>query len=213
MKKLWLTGSMAAAARASVLLACAAACALSLAACGSGPSKSDIKTAVDAQFQKDDPICWNVTNPNPTFPLRVTTNPNRPLHAILQGLAHENLITLQQVEGSGFFAQPATQITITDKGNAAKAWTPGKGFCVGRRGVDVVQDFTEPAPANGVTVSQANFTWKVVDVPPWATREDFAGVPGMTRPGEGKAILVKTNEGWRADQVSTDQDLKDAGGG
>jgi len=200
-------------ASSKALGALAAAACMALAACGSGPSKSAIKTAVDEQLQKGDPVCWGVTNPNPTFPLRVTVNANRPLHAILQGLAKENLITVQPVQGSGFFSQPAAQITITDKGNTAQVWTPGKGFCVGRQGVDEVKEFTEPAPANGVTMTQADFTWKIVDTPSWVSRPDYAGVPGMTQSGEGKAILVKTNEGWKAQQVSTDQDLKDAVGG
>ncbi|END9087490.1 DNA-directed RNA polymerase subunit beta, partial [Yersinia enterocolitica] len=61
-----------------------------------------------------------------------------------------------------------------------------------------IKSWTEPSEGNGVKMTQVTFTWKLDSVPGWVDKKAFSGVKGMDEPVETKIVLVKTNDGWKA---------------
>lgn len=51
---------------------------------------------------------------------------------------------------------------------------------------------------NGAKITQVTYTWKLDGVPGWVDKNAFSGVKGMAEPEEAKIVLVKTNNGWKA---------------
>ena len=179
----------------------AAACIASFAltGCHAGPSKGDIKDALNTGLAKDSSVCWSVTDRNAVFPLRVSADMQH-IHPILLGMRKEGYVALSRVTATGFFGGDILQVQVTPAGAGKNVWTPGQGFCVGRKVVDEVRQWTVPSSAEGMSVTYVDFTWKVDDLPGWANRDDFAGVGGMREPVAAKVALVKTNSGWQVQQ-------------
>lgn len=86
---------------------------------------------------------------------------------------------------------------ITPTVQAAEWWDRQEGWCVGKRAVADIQEWTLPGKDSGQPM-QVKFTWKLVDVPAWAQRPEFESIPGMREPVEGEATLVRTSNGWVA---------------
>jgi hypothetical protein len=71
------------------------------------------------------------------------------------------------------------------------------GFCIGRREVDEVIRWTEPASEGGAQAIRIEYTWKLGDRPSWASEELFSTVPGISKPVEDLAVAQKTSDGWQ----------------
>jgi len=75
-------------------------------------------------------------------------------------------------------------------------------LCYGRRDDIDVTNFTEPAEALGVKVSNVKFNYKIIDVPTWATNASITQIykwlPEKTNGAvlEDNQDLVLTNNGW-----------------
>jgi hypothetical protein len=136
--------------------------------------------------------CWNFTGGSTlTFPVRlnnmmgeVSKNP------IAKGLLNGGYITLtpeRMLPGASVFDDlgRAHQLVldVTPKGKSEGVWNAGHGFCVGRRAVDSVDRWTEPANTNGVQAIQIDYKWKIVDRPSWASDDLFSDVPGREETG------------------------------
>lgn len=94
-----------------------------------------------------------------------------------------------------------------DVGEAGGMFREGKGgFCFGKATVKEITEFTAPADAGGVQLSQVTFTYQVSDLPAWAKLPEIsAAIPALKdavesekNPLKGKAILILTNNGWKA---------------
>lgn len=74
----------------------------------------------------------------------------------------------------------------------------GAMLCVGTTQVENINYFTEPTPHRGYTVSQVNYTAKLIPEK-WAKNlvRDHKALKEMNNQLERNATLVKTNEGWR----------------
>lgn len=172
-----------------------------LAGCSGGPSKGDLKDGLSTFF-KDKPqeACWNVENSQAVqWPIRIPlAGMDKAQLGIVDGVNRSGIATVtsapvQQGDGQTVLA---LTITLTDKGKAAKAWDPQKGFCVGTRQVQDVTEFTVPnKDTEGMT--DVKFTWRYDDLPSWVERDKFPRLAGMAAPVNDEAMMQKTNNGWR----------------
>lgn len=173
--------------------------AAALAGCSGGPSKGDLKDGL-AQYFKDKPdVCWNVENSAAVqWPIRIPMDGmSKEQMGILDGVNREGIATVTTGPvPEGFTTVFAFTINLTDKGRSAGAWDAQKGFCVGKKTVDEVNEFTIPGKDSAGT-SDVKFSWKIDDLPSWVERDKFPKLPGMNAPVNDEAVLAKTNNGWR----------------
>ncbi len=83
---------------------------------------------------------------------------------------------------------------LNEKGREHIIWD--KGVCVGRRNVTEIVEYTEPGELMGRTFTEVTYKYDVIlnDVVPDLGLEDKVKAK---LPGEGEAVFVKTNKGWR----------------
>jgi hypothetical protein len=99
---------------------------------------------------------------------------------------------------------PGKQYSLTDAGTKALEKPGRTSFCVGHRKVDEVVQFSEPNSGMGQTVSQAKYTYTVVDVPAWANdpavQAAFPELVQTLKPKqEARVDLSLMNDGWTAE--------------
>ncbi|MBP6190681.1 MAG: hypothetical protein KA999_00800 [Acinetobacter sp.] len=176
---------------------------LALSAC-SDPKKAseaNFKKAIQAALDSDNEAKFCFTEGR--FP--ETENPyNKDRNNILQVLEKEGLLSSSMVEQKGFFGGEAKQIKQYDLAEAGKKFVLDNQFCVGKLEVIKVTNFTEPSDGLGQTVSQADYTYTIKDLPNW-TKDPIlqAAYPksfGKLAKGEElekKMNLVLTNNGWQ----------------
>jgi hypothetical protein len=169
-----------------------------LAGCGMGPSAGELAHGINEELKKEK-ICWNVQNSEGiSFPMQVRINRFRnddENDKIINGLFSDGY-----AEGSvkrGSFGVDKLTINLTAKGNDAKVWVPGKGFCIGHYGVDEIKQWTEPGQQAATVSTTVDFTLKLQDIPNWAQSPAFADIRGMTQPLDAVAVFIKTNQGWK----------------
>ncbi|MCL2625650.1 MAG: hypothetical protein FWD46_02370 [Cystobacterineae bacterium] len=103
--------------------------------------------------------------------------------------------------------KPASEYHLTDAGKeylVAKAqWN---AFCTGKYVLLEVENFTEPADAMGMKLSQVNFRYKLTGAADWVKTEslgvaykDFA--KRAQDDIQDKAALVLTNDGWMHERL------------
>ena len=184
-------------------IAIASLAAFVLAACnGGGLSKGAIEKAIEASFE-DGNVCWATKDiAATTFPIRVGFDPlAKGSNAILEGLVRSEVIQVSQEEVFNgrrgvAFGQQVLNIELTDAGRAADVWDKERGFCVGRKEVAEVLQWSEPGENESMQVSQVTYRWHIVDHPSWLDKAAFASIDGFTEPVEGMAVLRKMNDGW-----------------
>lgn len=171
-------------------------------------SNENFGKAINAFYQSN-PACLLVTRNE--LPLKIDRNGYAgDIRAMkqLDALAKVGLLTTsdtQETVGTGLFKANRSYWTyaLSEQGQKSYAtWGKGnKGFCYGQLEVVTVNNFTEPSPLLGMTVSQVSYTFHVKDAAAWS--QDAAVKAAYERavvpPGEtvqGKAIVVKTGNGW-----------------
>lgn len=78
---------------------------------------------------------------------------------------------------------------------------PDEGLCWGGINVDRVIEFTEPADLLGQNVTQVDFAYRSVP-DAWLTPALTARLSiDPQREASARAVLVKTNKGWRLETV------------
>ncbi|EKN6081081.1 DNA-directed RNA polymerase subunit beta [Yersinia enterocolitica] len=170
-----------------------------LSGCG---EKSDFEKAINARLSTSE-LCYSLQNNdfafNKGFPIKVNngyrSSGYNASDEILNSLAEQGLLTVSQ-QPNGFGSM--TVLEVTDKGQEVDFWDRKKGACVGHRSVAEIKSWTETSDRNGVKMTQVTFTWKLAGVPGWVDKDAFSGVRGMDEPVETKIVLVKTNDGWKA---------------
>lgn len=169
-----------------------ASTALILAGCG---EKGDFEDAINAKIGHSK-TCFSLRNNNVNFPVQLSKprfdeTGTGTGSVILDGLVEQGLMAFDK-------GWDSNTLGITEEGKQAKIWDAKEGVCIGRRVVDEVKEWTEPGEGNQKIV-RVSYTWKLVDVPGWVNKEAFSAVKGMNKPADGTMILVKTNNGWKAD--------------
>ncbi len=90
--------------------------------------------------------------------------------------------------------QSHTGYELNDKGREHIIWN--KGVCVGRRDATEIVEYTEPADMMGKAFTEVTYKYDLV-------LNDIVSDLGLMEkvkaklPGEGTAVFVKTNKGWR----------------
>lgn len=90
---------------------------------------------------------------------------------------------------------------VTSTGEKTAISMPSHRFCYGVPTVDEITQFTEPADAMGVKVSQVSYRYHLKDLPGWATNAKMlAAFPQLARDTveslEARTAVILTNEGW-----------------
>jgi hypothetical protein len=164
---------------------------------GDGLSKGALKDQINAQLEREGPVCWPEGSNGASrikFPFFVETVPGfvGGVPPIVTGLVNGGYLSAtphRQTFGAG------NVYALTPKGEQAKVWDAQHGFCVGKKQVDEVTDWT--APGEGENAARVNFKWKIVDRASWVDEEAFAAIPGLVEPVQSFSIAQKTNEGWK----------------
>ena len=173
-------------------------CVSLVAACKSGPSKSEITSAINDKIKEK--TCFALESKKvPNWPMRVRRPlgfaSETPLDPILTAMRAAGYVQISQDQAhEGFF--PVLVDVITPTESAKGWWDIQEGYCVGTKAVAEIKEWTEPGKESGVPI-QVQFTWHLVDVPSWANRAEFNAIKGMSTPVEDVAILQKTNNGWK----------------
>lgn len=176
-----------------------ASAALALTGCG---EKGDFEKAINAKISKSK-VCYSLQDNdivfNKGFPVKVNHGYRSAGYSasdeILNGLVEQGLLTVSQ-QPNGFSSVDVLE--VTDKGQEVEFWKREEGACVGHRVVAEITSWTEPSEGNGAKMTQVTYTWKLDGVPGWVDKKAFSGVKGMAEPEEAKIVLVKTNNGWKA---------------
>ena len=170
-----------------------------LAACASGPSKSELTRAIDEVAREK--VCFALQEKKVRdWPLRVN-NPSMGAEPdfgpVLSAMIAADYVEVTPGTRVNLFGIPTIYLIMPTE-EAKGWWSVEEGYCVGTRAVADLFEWTEPGKEG--TVIQAKFTWHLVDVPPWAKRAEFDSIVGMSTPGNGTALLQRTNNGWKAAQ-------------
>lgn len=213
-------------------LAAFAALAMAMSACGSvqDASSGNFQRVIDAHYSRK---CILVRPDNGfvvdhgRFPVTVEINPSdgpvaRELNAravrefdalVAVGLLRVEDTTVASRWHVGPKPQiPAKRYHLTptgEKSYQAQGENQSAGFCAGHYQVDAIKRFSEPGAMGSYTISEVAYVYSPQDVPGWAidarVRE---AMPALVRvlqaKRDGKATLIKTNEGWVHEQDFND---------
>ncbi|MCP2041703.1 hypothetical protein L1281_002314 [Neisseria sp. HSC-16F19] len=116
------------------------------------------------------------------------------------GLYHKGEKETQPVGVDGT-SVPVTIFKLSEKGQAqVEPGAHGPALCLGTQKVADIEMFTEPTPANGVTVSRVVYTTTLVPEK-WVSRLARDSSDTLTQrikePQRRQTTLVLTNKGWR----------------
>ena len=166
-------------------------------------SKKEITEAINKQIGQQK-SCFSLADNNiRSWPLRVQRplamlsesrgGTGSPLDPILSAMKVAGYLKIVTVEPDSI-ELPFDVITPSE--DAKRWWDTKDGFCVGRKAVADVQEWTVPGAGSGTPI-QVNYTWHLIDVPSWAKRSEFNRIEGMQKPAASMTILMKTNKGWK----------------
>lgn len=202
-------------------IALALATVIALSACGSSKdaSKANFAKAIDAHYAKDcaaidfsmGTALFAKFSDGRSYPVSIADavnagHPDNRMTAPFEALEKAGLLQSTPTEvQAGLFGpkSPGKAYSLTDAGTKALEKPGRSAFCVGHRKVDEVVQFSEPNNGMGQTVSQAKYTYTVVDVPAWASdpavQAAFPELVEMLKPKhEARIDLVLMNDGWDA---------------
>lgn len=194
-------------------------------ACGSAQEASvgNFKQVLDAHYARD---CILVRleggrgMDTDSFPVTVELNPSQGQAARernawetreFEALVAVGLLRVEEtmIASRGWHVGPAKQVpakryTLTEAGKktyrAEEEQRPA-GFCAGHYQVDAIKRFSEPGAMGPYTMSEVAYVYSPQDVPGWATEAKMLQtmpelVKALQVGQDGKATLIKTNEGW-----------------
>ena len=189
MKKLWLGGL--------------AVCLLS--ACSpSQISKSDVQKALDTRLKENDEITQELLGAREVRFLKRRLDGKHANHAAaeqMEALVDAGIYSSAESKriGEGEETIRYYSYQLTPKGENYFIPSPhGALLCVGQQKVTDIRYYTEPTPANGITVSQVA-NQADIQMPSWAKTllRDTPMCEDLKQPLNEKITLVKTNGGWR----------------
>jgi hypothetical protein len=160
-------------------------------------SARNLKNAIDAKIDEQSQVCWKLDDMAAVqFPINLRSAEPADRNPIIQGLVASGYMTATPGKRNLFGSE--TLLALTPQGIEAKVWDAKQGFCVGKRRVDEVIDWTDPNTENGASHVTVKYTWRLQDLPSWVDRDKFSAVDGMTSPEKAMAIVEKRNTGWVA---------------
>ncbi len=199
----------------------AASAALLLAACsGSQPDKAVFEKAIN-QYSAAQGVCMPLVLDVENGLLTGAAVVGEPLVKIAERdsegrkINESALKQMRLLDKEGFYKQARAETVpspengreikvqvyeLTDKGKAqARPGPDGARFCIGSLKVEKINWFTEPTPADGVTVSKVSYEARL-ETAKWAEQFMREGDSNWKHPDATRtlvATMVKTNDGWR----------------
>lgn len=191
--------------------------ALSLAGCNTvrKPNDDNFKRAINRYLEKHGRTCTSIGR---QFPVDVSGSMEKdqygtgPQMAALEqaGLVHSTSTVAAAaggILGSGAL-RPVKRYEVTDEGKKYFQDMPGVfgqtgSFCYGEKTVDSIVKRTEPMTMGSYSQTEVTYTYKIVDLAPWAERPDIQRVFGDIRTTLAGASKVNeiagvqlTDQGW-----------------
>ncbi|WP_158790852.1 hypothetical protein [Granulicella sp. L60] len=195
--------------------ACLLAC-LFLTACKSSdkPSNENFAKAIDAYLAKHGKLCASIGRP---FPVDISASTLKdqsgtgPQMAALEqaGLVYSSDATAVSPGILGGATQhPVKRYEVSDQGKTYFQELPGVfgktgSFCYGEKAVDAVVTSSAPQTTAGSKQAEVTYTYKVLNIAPWAERPEIQRVFGDIRTTLAGASKVNettglqlTDQGW-----------------
>ncbi|AXO88568.1 hypothetical protein DZC75_11380 [Pseudomonas parafulva] len=179
-------------------------------------SEENFEKAAQAWLDKAYPECL-VTS---TFPMNTLEFDVYGTNKTLNALAEVGVLTAVETSRKDYpeniFQKARTEIKyryeLTDEGRKylkddARTKPDGTvipGLCIGRAKVDKIEQFSEPGDMMGHRISEVTYTYKVDDLPKWASTPALMDVnsdvkrmvASQEKPIREKRAFVLTNNGW-----------------
>jgi hypothetical protein len=182
------------------------------------PNAANFTKVIDQYLAKHGQVCALTDQ---TLPLNVTLQEQKqqtgigPQMAALEqaGLVHGSSTTavvhgLMDALGGSSPPQPVRRYELTDEGRryfreAVVSFGQAGEFCYGRKAVDSIAKWTEPAAMGPYTQSEVTYSYKIADLAAWAQQPGMqqafpdirSTIQGAAK-GNQVAGLVLTNKGW-----------------
>ncbi|WP_313302955.1 hypothetical protein [Pseudomonas sp.] len=179
-------------------------------------SKANFQKAAQAYLDTQYPRCYVISDfPTQTQDFDISGT-NKALHALAKvGVVSEREI--KRVEVPDRLWQPArTDVyyayDLTDAGRPlyqanARKMMSGKtlgGLCFGKAEVTSIEQYSEPAPMMGHTISEVTYAYKVTGLPEWAANAEVKksirdlgeAVATAETPAREQQVMVLTDSGW-----------------
>lgn len=173
------------------------------------PSKANFASAIDSYYSAHPDCLWS----SPVkFPMQ--TDPSKQSEtAGLDALTDAGMLTrtAEQKREFIFGSKQVNDYDLSDKGRSQ--WIPDQqqpgfgNFCFGHRDVTSIDNFSTSGDAQGATIANVDYHFKITGAPAWAENTEMkTAFPTMAADLDGtqvdKAALVLTrDDGW---QVSKD---------
>ncbi|WP_295482038.1 hypothetical protein [uncultured Pseudomonas sp.] len=179
-------------------------------------SEENFEKAAQAWLDKAYPECL-ITS---TFPMNTQEFDVYGTNKTLNALAEVGVLTAVETSRKDYpeniFQKARTEIKyryeLTDEGRKylkddARTKPDGTvipGLCIGRAKVDKIEQFSEPGDMMGHRISEVTYTYKVDDLPKWASTPALMDVnsdvkrmvASQGKPIREKRAFVLTNNGW-----------------
>ncbi|MGP0838108.1 hypothetical protein [Serratia sp. CY85251] len=184
-------------------------------------NESNFKKAAQEYLDSQYPYCYIVMN----FPIKTDgiffDNTPEVLHVMAsKGIVKETEISRKHVP-AGWSGKERDIVVnsydLTEKGRGYYKENISKnmkgealgGFCFGKAKIEDVSNFTEPSDAMGQKISKVVFSYKVNDIPDWATTTDLLAlnrrlkedVASGSVPVKKSSVFILTGKGWMHERL------------
>ncbi|HDR9169518.1 TPA: hypothetical protein QDB40_003515 [Burkholderia vietnamiensis] len=159
-----------------------------LAACSSKPSDGDYTKAVKAGLERQT-LCWAIKGTSTgAFPAQVPASLFQRDNPAQAAAVHGGLVTMV-AHGDGTFSP-----ILTEKGQAAHAWDPSTGICIGHKELaGDVKILPGGDRGDGTDLKTVHYSWKLADVPQWVKDNPAAGngLEGLGNPVPTDSLVAR----------------------
>jgi hypothetical protein len=164
------------------------------------PSSNNFKAALQKHFD-DNQLCISWLDIDLERDGKLSPNAGYRDPALLEALGKHGMLVSQGNGRNAVYSIPSDQRShwkIQQAGLGSTINIP----CYGHGHVESVQNYTEPASALGVNLSQVTYTWKADKLLPWVTDPGVQGFLSRMKPiiegqvVESKKVMILTNKGW-----------------
>ncbi|MBB6142991.1 hypothetical protein HNQ77_000935 [Silvibacterium bohemicum] len=178
------------------------------------PTDRNFRKAINRYFEIHGKTCASIGREFPVDVSRATQKDQYGIEAQMTALEQVGLVHSFDivVAAPGILGSSAQRLVkryeVTDEGKKYFQEIPGifgktGSFCYGEKTVDSIVKWTEPMAMGSYSQTEVTYTYKIVDLAPWAERPDIQRLFGdimTTVSGVSKtsqlAGLRLTNQGW-----------------
>lgn len=154
-----------------------------LSACSGKPSDGDYADAVKAGLARQ-PLCWTLPAVDGKFPSFIKASNYDMENEAKKAAVRAGIVTLVQ-QGYDY------TVALTPKGQAANAWDPKNGICVGTKElVGDIKFLPGGDRSDGTDMKVVEYSYQLANVPQWVKDSDLAS-QGLRDQNQGLTTPVK----------------------